>query len=258
MFQEVSIRDLSNFLLDYAVSLMGAGVHTSRVGRNAARIAETYGYRVDMTIFQKTITMTVIRDNDDTVRRTSVRKIETMAINFKIISKLSALSWEVYDHRLPFEELHCRYGQIMAEPRYSRWAVLILVACANAAFCRLFGGDAIAMGLVFAATAVAFWLRQELMKRHANHMAVFIVCAFTASLIAASGVRYHWGETPQIALGTSVLFLIPGVPLINSIIDVLEGHVLVGFSRGVNACILIICIALGLSATLLMLGINAL
>lgn len=258
MCPEVSIRDLSNFLLDYAVSLMAVGVHTSRVGRNAARIAETYGYRVDMTIFQRTITMSVIRDNDDTVRRTSVRKIRMQAINFQIISRLSALSWEVYDEHLPFRELCSRYEKIMAEPRYSRWAVLGLVACANAAFCRLFGGDLPAMGLVFIATAVAFWLRQELVKRQVDHMAVFIVCSFIASFIAAAGVRYHWGDTPQIALGTSVLFLIPGVPLINSIIDVLEGHVLVGFSRGVNACILIICIALGLSVTLLMLGINAL
>ena len=53
---------------------------------------------------------------------------------------------------------------------------------------------------------------------------------------------------------TSVLFLIPGVPLINSILDILEGHVLVGLSRTINATILIICIALGLSMTLLILG----
>ena len=66
------------------------------------------------------------------------------------------------------------------------------------------------------------------------------------------------GETPQIALGASVLFLIPGVPLINSIIDLLEGYVLIGISRAVNALTLIICIALGLSATLLILGSYAL
>ena len=64
--------------------------------------------------------------------------------------------------------------------------------------------------------------------------------------------------TPETALGTSVLFLIPGVPLINSIFDLLEGHVLVGISRAVNALILIVCIALGLSATLLILGLDTL
>lgn len=85
-------------------------------------------------------------------------------------------------------------------------------------------------------------------------MVVFVVCSFIASLIAGLGFRYHLGTTEDIALGTSVLFLIPGVPLINSIIDILEGHVLVGWSRVINAFILIICIALGLSMTLLILG----
>ena len=46
--------------------------------------------------------------------------------------------------------------------------------------------------------------------------------------------------------------------MINSIFDLLEGHVLVGISRAVNALILIVCIALGLSATMLILGLDML
>lgn len=54
------------------------------------------------------------------------------------------------------------------------------------------------------------------------------------------------------ALATSVLFLIPGVPLINGVIDIVEGHVLIGCSRLIGALLLILCIAVGLSVTLLM------
>ena len=56
----------------------------------------------------------------------------------------------------------------------------------------------------------------------------------------------------EVALATSPLFLVPGVPLINGVIDIVEGHVLIGVSRLVNAMLLIVCIAVGLSATLLM------
>ena len=104
------------------------------------------------------------------------------------------------------------------------------------------------------ATLTGFFVRQELTVRKVNHMLIFIVCSFVASLVAALGVYSDWGTTQDVALGTSVLFLIPGVPLINSILDILEGHVLIGFSRAINAAILIICIALGLSMTLLILG----
>ena len=68
------------------------------------------------------------------------------------------------------------------------------------------------------------FVRQEMSTRHANH-GHFLICSFIASLIASAGFRFHLGTTPETALGTSVLFLIPGVPLINSIFDLLEGHV---------------------------------
>lgn len=254
----VTIRDLSNFLLDYATTLMAAGVHTSRVVRNVNRIAESFGYEAEMTIFQRHITLHILYHQDDSVRRTSLRTIPAGAFNFEIISNLSTLSWQAHDNHLTLYELREQFNAIVTKPRISRWWVLGLVSFANAAFCRLFGGDVWAMGLVLVATFVGFWIRQEMTIRRVNHLAVFIVSAFVASMIASLGVRASLGDTPQIALGTSVLFLIPGVPLINSIIDLLEGYVLIGISRAVNALTLIICISLGLSATLLILGTYAL
>ena len=53
---DTDIQELSNFLLDFATTLMGVGSHTSRVVRNVNRIAESFGYGVDMTIFQRNIT----------------------------------------------------------------------------------------------------------------------------------------------------------------------------------------------------------
>ena len=44
------IQELSNFLLDYATTLMAVGSHTSRIVKNVTRIAESFGFGVDMTI----------------------------------------------------------------------------------------------------------------------------------------------------------------------------------------------------------------
>ena len=83
-----------------------------------------------------------------------------------------------------------------------------------------------------------------------NHFLIFIISAFMASLCASAALRFDC--TAETALATSVLYLVPGVPLINGVIDIVEGHILIGFSRLINALLLIICIAIGLSATLLM------
>ncbi|BEG98535.1 threonine/serine ThrE exporter family protein [Bacteroides sedimenti] len=251
------LKELSKFLSDYSTSLMAVGVHSSRIVKTTSRIAESFGFYVDMTIFQKTIIMT-LRDKDNTHSYSTVNKIKSMALNFEINSRLSSLSWEAYDEHLSLDELKEKYTEILNKPRLNKWLVLFLVACANASFCRLFTGDWSAMLLVFIATLVGFFVRQQLMERHFNHMFVFVFSAFTASMIACTSLLYHIGNTPEIALGTSVLYLIPGVPLINGVIDIIEGHVLAGTSRLINAALLIICIAIGLSLTLLLFGVETL
>lgn len=69
------------------------------------------------------------------------------------------------------------------------------VACANASFCRLFTGDIQAMGIVFVATLAGFFIRQKLTEMHLNHLFVFIVSAFTASMIGCTAVLYNIGNT---------------------------------------------------------------
>lgn len=251
------LKEVSKFLSDYSTTLMAVGVQTSRIVKNTSRIARVFGFDCDMTIFQKTIIMT-LRDADNSHSYSTVNKIKSMGLNFAMNSSLSTLSWEAHDECLSLDELKKRYHEIITKPRESRWLVLILVAIANAAFCRLFHGDLVSMGIVFVATLFGFFIRQELMEKHWNHLAVFIISAFAASMVASTGYLLQWGETPSVALGTSVLYLIPGVPLINSIMDIIDGHVLAGTSRFINACILIICIAIGLSMTLLITGISTL
>lgn len=127
---------------------------------------------------------------------------------------------------------------------------LVVVGLANASFCKLFGGDWTAVGIVFTATLVGFAVKQRMQAHAVNHFLVFACSAFVASLCATAALRFDC--TAEIALATSPLFLVPGVPLINGVIDIMEGHVLMGGSRLVNALLQIVCIAVGLSATLLM------
>lgn len=251
------LKELSKFLSEYATCLMAVGVQTSRIVRNTSRIAESFGFLCDMTIFQKTIIMT-LRDADNSHSYSTVNKIKPMGLNFTINSDLSRLSWEAYDEKLSLEEIKERYHTIIGKARESKWLVLILVAFANASFCRLFQGDFTSMAIVFVATLAGFFIRTFLMEHHWNHLAVFITSAFVASFIGSTGYLMQWGNTPEIALGTSVLYLIPGVPLINAIMDIIDGHALAGTSRCINACLLIISIAIGLSITLLITGISTL
>jgi uncharacterized membrane protein YjjP (DUF1212 family) len=243
------LKEIAKFVADYATCLMGSGVHTSRVVRNSKRIGASLGVTIRMTTLHKSLILTVQNEQNDNVY-TEVVDIPELPISFAYNAELSSLSWKAYDRRLPLAALWEEYRQIKARPRMSPHVVLLLVGLANASFCRLFGGDWCAVGLVFLATLAGFFVRQQMQRRGINHFIVFTVSAFVASMCASAALLFH--TTAEIAIATSVLFLIPGVPLINGVIDIVEGHTLTGGSRLIHAFLLIICVAVGLSAPLLL------
>ena len=247
------LTEILDFIADYATYLLASGVHTSRVIRNSQRIGQSQGVDIQLSSFQKSTIITAHdEESGDATGEavTRVVKIPALPISFERNSDLSALSWDALDDRLPLDEIRRRYGELIDKPRIDPIFVLVTVGLANASFCRLFGGDWTAAGIVFTATLVGFAARQRMQAHGVNHFLIFIISAFMASLCASAALRFDC--TAETALATSVLYLVPGVPLINGVIDIVEGHILIGFSRLINALLLIICIAIGLSATLLM------
>ena len=249
MKTQAELTELLDFIGEYATYLLGSGVHTSRVVRNARRIGASQSVDVRLTTFQRTSILTVREEGNPQVV-TQVVEIPHLPISFERNSDLSALSWDALDDRLPLDEIRRRYGELIDKPRIDPIFVLVTVGLANASFCRLFGGDWTAAGIVFTARLVGFAARQRMQAHGVNHFLIFIISAFMASLCASAALRFDC--TAETALATSVLYLVPGVPLINGVIDIVEGHVLIGCSRLIGALLLILCIAVGLSVTLLM------
>jgi len=250
-----TLCDVGEFVAEYAAHMMGCGIHTSRVIRSAKRIGESYGYIVKISVFQKSIILT-LHDKDTREYFSEVVDIPPLPISFEHNSALSALSWETYDEHLSLTVLREKYDRIVTAPSIHPLFVLLLASLANASFCRLFGGDWCSTGIVFTATMAGMFLKQKMSATSLNHFVIFIMSAFIASLCASTSLIFD--TTSDIALATSVLFLVPGVPLINGVIDIVEGHTLTGFARLTQAGLLIICIAIGLATTLLLVKDNLL
>ena len=249
MKTQAELTELLDFIGEYATYLLGSGVHTSRVVRNTKRLGEALGVRVIVSAFQKVVNFSVVDDESGEVC-TEAADIPPLPISFERNSDLSSLSWEAVDRRLPLDVIREKFRKLTAKPRMDPMFVLMVVGLANASFCKLFNGDWVAVGIVFTSTLAGFSARQQLTKAGVNHFIIFILSAFVASLCASSALRFDC--TAETAIATSVLFLVPGVPLINGVIDIVEGHVLIGCSRLIGALLLILCIAVGLSVTLLM------
>ncbi len=256
-----------DFLLRYATTQTSVGVQTNRIVVNTTRIAHAYGYEPTIMTFQRNMTMTlspVLGDGRHSYRPLDAHPVSGMLqhrhgpLNFFFNAELSRLSWYTYDNHPSLDELEERFQKILNTPPMNRWLVLYLISQANMAFCLLFGGDLVSALFVFLGTFCGFLLRQELNRRHVYHYLTVVLSAFVASFVVGLGAKFGYEEFPKIALSASVLYLIPGVPFINGMMDILDGYVLNGISRLLTAVMIVVSITVGLSVTLMSLGLSLL
>lgn len=250
-----SLKEVCLFLSEYAAWLLGCGATCIRVERNIGRMASVLGCEAVMTILPRHIHLTVCPfDHSDSY--TYITASRTSVISFDINTRLSQLSWELADGKIDFAEAKSRFERITATPPVDRRLVLLLASLANAAFCRLFSGDWYAVAVVFVSTLAGYYLKQVLCEHKVDVRVVFIVCAFVSSVLGASASLFHLGNTPGIAVGTSVLYLVPGIPFLNSFSDLLAGHYICSFSRFTHAVVLTCCLSIGLCGGLLMMNLG--
>ena len=256
-----------DFLLRFATTQTSVGVQTSRIVINTTRIAHAYGYEPTIMTFQRNITMTltpVLGDGRHSYRPLDAHPVSGMLqhrhgpLNFFYNAELSRLSWFAYDNHLSLDELEERFQRIIQTPPMNRWLMLYLISQANMAFCLLFGGDLMSGLFVFLGTFCGFLLRQELNRHHVYHYLTVVLSAVVASFIVGVGAKLGCEEMPKIALSASVLYLIPGVPFINGMMDILDGYVLNGISRLLTAVMIVVSITVGLSFTLMSLELSLL
>lgn len=249
------LRAMASFLAEYAAWLLGCGATCIRIEKNTRRMAGAFGLVLDISIMPTHIFVSVGRGEGE--RAESVmRKTAPCGISFNLNARLSRLSWEVADNHIAFAEAAARFNDIKSSRPTGDIEVLLLASLANASFCRLFGGDAVAMLTVFVSTLAGFRLKQIMLADHRDVRLTFLCASFFSAAISAGGHVFEIGTTPEIALGTSVLYLIPGVPYISAVSDMLDRHYLCAFSRFADAGVLTACLSAGLCAGMFLLGLR--
>lgn len=242
---EEKINKLCKILLEIGALLMSSGANTSRIRITTIRIAEAYGYNAELLVTHRALMLTLYDEEKDyffsRLKRTSPH-----GANFRMVSGISRMSWKIVEEAWSLEQIEEEIERLKSVPNYPRWVILLMVSLAGASFCRLFSGDYIEMVVAFVATFIGLFIRQEAVKKAFNPYLCVFVAAFVSSMISGLAVYLHIGSNPEYALATSVLYLIPGIPLINSLSDILDGNIMNGMVRGMNGLMIAFSIALGL------------
>ena len=245
------LADITALALHAGLLAHSCGADTARTSLIMQRCAVRLGVeRVDTVVSSLNLGLTLERGGE---RETALRKAPHMGVNFRALDALERAVSTLEAGHTNLEAFSAWLGRIAADtPHYPAPVMTLLVGFACGSFAALFGGDASAILITTLASGVGMAARQWLVAQHFQPLVFATVAAFIATLLA--GLLRPYTATPDAALAACVLFLIPGVPLINGTSDLLHGNYLNGNVRLTMGAVFILGIALGMSLALRVVG----
>lgn len=243
--QKDTIENIGTVLLKIGSLLMCSGATAARTRMIIDRISNSFKLKADLFITHRALTITVT-DPETGTSYSALKRTPPPGVNFKLVSGISRMSWSVMEGKWNLEQIRKEIHRIESLPHFHRLLVLGAVGLADACFCYFIGGAFHAMLVSFLATFAGLFIRQEAHRFKFNPYICVLLAAFTATMIAGAFRVIFPDETYEPAFASCVLFLIPGVPMINAFTDLIDGNILNGILKGVNGLIIAFMIALGM------------
>ncbi|ARN64839.1 threonine/serine exporter ThrE family protein [Vibrio vulnificus] len=245
-------RAISRLVAQAGQMLLAHGAESTLVGDIMRRIGIASGVsEVEVALSANALVVTTVMDGHCI---TTTRSCVDRGINMKAVTEIQRICIMMEKGVLDPMMAQKKLNNISPE-RYNRWLVVFMIGISCASFARLAGGDWAVFAMTFLASACGMIVRQEIGHRHFNPLLNFAATAFVTTLISAQAVILEIGNLPTVVMASSVLMLVPGFPLINSVADMLKGHINMGIARFVMASLLTLATSLGIVAAMSVTGI---
>jgi uncharacterized membrane protein YjjP (DUF1212 family) len=245
----MSMTEALGVLLRFGILMLRAGDTAFRVREAMGLLANALGIeKLDVQVELNSMIATAQRGDDHVTLTTEVAPL---GINAWRIGALDTLARSSQPGLTP-ARLMADLDAIEATPALrSTFAVALAVGLASGAFSYLNGGDLLGTAAAAAAGGLGQAVRALMFRHRLNQYAVTALCAvFTSGLycliIAATGTRFTPGHTAGFIF--SVLFLVPGFPLVASLLDLLQHQTVAAMARLSYAIMVLLSAAIGLSA----------
>jgi uncharacterized membrane protein YjjP (DUF1212 family) len=226
--------------------LMDNGAESERVAQTVSSCAERLGCPLlGVLVTYEALVVRAVNPR----HAAELRKVRPVAVNMSLIEELSHLSHQVARGELGRAELRRELTTLEHTPRhYPPWLTCAAVALACAAFSRLFGGDWGAFVITFVGSGAAMAARHYSAKLRPNRLLFAAMSAAVAAFsVCMLQQRLALSHTEGAALTASVLMLVPGVPAINAVQDMIKGHLSVAVARACEVVVIVVSAALGLA-----------
>lgn len=247
-------REITRLCIQCALLLLQHGAESMLVEQLSTRLGKALGVdEVESSISANAIVLSTIYKGHCL---TSTRKNVDRGINMHVVTEVQRIVILTEHRLLGIDEVEKRLNHIKPL-RYPRWLMVLMVGLSCASFCKLAGGGWDAVLATLLASGVAMYSRQIITSFQINPLINFFATSFVATTVAGWLVDWMEIDKASIAMASSVLLLVPGFPLINSVADMFKGHINTGIARWVMASLLTLSTCIGVVVAITVWGFRS-
>lgn len=252
---DVQLEEVAHLSLQVGRLLLANGADTAEVRSAVTRFAGGYGCEAHLVVTYEALLLTLLAAGR--FRTKAGLHVPGMNVNLSAVETLNRIIDEAALGRLELDDARRRLdGVERGLPGYPRIVVIAGLGLTAASLATLFGGNWTVFVVVFLAGACGTWVRQELVRRHCNALLVPFVAALISGAIGGVGLKFGTPGITALCLIAPGMIIVPGVPLINGILDIIRNHMTLGLARLSFAGLAVLAIAFGLFAATVVVGVQ--
>lgn len=237
--------------LDVGEAMLRSGAEILRVEDTIMRICLAYGGGI-VDVFTILSLIIVSWHTTDNKNYTQTRRIYSYSTDLQKLEDLNSLSRYICANKPPCEEIEQRVEQIMYQDQKRIYkSELAGYVLGSGGFAVFFGGnlrDGLAAGIV--ACLIYFW-NYHFAGKSSNRVVYTFICSFVACVMCLLSVYLGIGvNSDKVMIGT-IMLLIPGINMMNSLRDMICGDIITGMLRLAEALMIAIAIAVGFGLAIL-------
>jgi uncharacterized membrane protein YjjP (DUF1212 family) len=246
---------LAHLTLQLGRILLLNGSDTEQVQALMARFTAAFGAEMNLLVSYEAVLVTLV--SGEQIRTKIGYRLPGLGVGMSVIEAINRLVDDAASGRLRLNEVQPALDAIEHKPpAYPRWLVVAALGVTAASLSRLFDGDWLACLAAGLAGSIGTWVRLELGRHHVNPVPSAFIVALLSGIVGGVTIQFGTSNTPALSLIAPAMILVPGVPLINGILDMIRNHMTIGLSRIGFAALVVLAIALGVFAATRLTGVG--
>ena len=255
----MTLEDRADLVLAVARVLYVNGQSTDQTLASAERVAHTLGLRAQIIPRWGELQLQAqdLQAQDNDARLIGAVPADPTGVAMgRVASTMRAIE-DLGDGRLAAAAAKEAIQAISQAPPAPAWLFTLAAAAGAVALAVIFGVEHLAAAaLIFVSAAAGAILRRSLAHYSANVFVQPFGAALLAGVIGALAVRYQLSSSLRLVAVCPCMVLVPGPPVLNGALDLINGRVHLGAARMIYAGLVVVAISTGLLLGLALLGVS--